>query len=163
MTRSSYFYFILPPDAATLAAIRPRGEAAMGTDRQTSMMDTRLYHLDLIRLAAFILLICCHTCDPFNAAATYGAGIATYEYTLWGSIYGALVRPCVPLFVMLTGALLLKQKGVSSAAPSIDMKAFYRKRIPRVLLPFVIWSAVYYVWLWPGSLCWRRAGRRSTG
>lgn len=54
------------------------------------MMDTRLYHLDLIRLAAFILLICCHTCDPFNAAATYGAGIATYEYTLWGSIYGAL-------------------------------------------------------------------------
>ena len=64
---------------------------------------------------------------------------------------------------MLTGALLLKQKGVSSAAPSIDMKAFYRKRIPRVLLPFVIWSAVYYVCLWPGSLCWRRAGRRSTG
>lgn len=49
---------------------------------------------------------------------------------------------------MLTGALLLKQKGVSSAAPSIDMKAFYRKRIPRVLLPFVIWSAVYYVWPW---------------
>ena len=29
------------------------------------------------------------------------------EYNLWGSIYGAFLRPCVPLFVMLTGMLLL--------------------------------------------------------
>ena len=30
--------------------------------------------LDLVRLIAFIFLITCHTCDPFNAAATYGVG-----------------------------------------------------------------------------------------
>lgn len=33
--------------------------------------------LDLVRLIAFVLLITCHTCDPFNAAATYGAGEST--------------------------------------------------------------------------------------
>lgn len=33
--------------------------------------------LDLVRLIAFILLITCHTCDPFNAAATYGVGEST--------------------------------------------------------------------------------------
>lgn len=33
--------------------------------------------LDLVRLIAFIFLITCHTCDPFNAAATYGVGEST--------------------------------------------------------------------------------------
>ena len=33
--------------------------------------------LDLVRLIAFTLLITCHTCDPFNAAATYGVGEST--------------------------------------------------------------------------------------
>ncbi|MCI7050485.1 MAG: hypothetical protein MR971_02850 [Bacteroidales bacterium] len=33
--------------------------------------------LDLVRLIAFVLLITCHTCDPFNAAATYGVGEST--------------------------------------------------------------------------------------
>lgn len=33
------------------------------------------------------------------------------EIKLWGAIYGALLRPCVPLFVMITGALLLPVRG----------------------------------------------------
>ena len=44
------------------------------------------------------------------------------EIKLWGAIYGALLRPCVPLFVMITGALLLPVRG--------EISVFYKKRIP---------------------------------
>lgn len=107
--------------------------------------------LDLVRLIAFILLITCHTCDPFNAAATYGAGEANPEFTRWGAVWGSLVRPCVPLFVMLTGALLLGRCQKPTAAcgsSSLGMVSFYRKRIPRVLWPFLIWSCLYYLFPW---------------
>ncbi len=95
--------------------------------------------LDLIRLIAFILLIACHACDPFNAAATYGSGESNPEFTWWGAVWGSVVRPCVPLFVMLTGALLLQHP---------LGEHFYRRRIPRVLWPFLIWSVLYYLFPW---------------
>lgn len=110
---------------------------------QSSLRDSRL---DAIRLVAFFLLITCHACDPFNAAATYGAGEANPDYTFWGAVWGSFVRPCVPLFVMLTGALLLGKKPANDA--SADMLKVYRRRIPRVLWPFLIWSAVYYLFPW---------------
>ena len=86
--------------------------------KTTVARDTRL---DLIRLVAFILLVGCHACDPFNAAATYGSGVAAPEFTRWGAVWGAFVRPCVPLFVMLTGALLLGRK--PSAAAFVALRA----------------------------------------
>lgn len=46
----------------------------------------------------------------------------------------------VPLFVMLTGALLLPVRGEASV--------FYKKRIGRVLWPFLIWSVLYNLFLW---------------
>lgn len=95
--------------------------------------------LDLIRLVAFVLLIACHACDPFNAAATYGSGVANPEFTRWGAVWGSLVRPCVPLFVMLTGALLLHRP---------LGEHFYRRRISRVLWPFLLWSVLYYLFPW---------------
>lgn len=102
--------------------------------------------LDLIRLVAFFLLILCHACDPFNAAATYGAGEANPDFTYWGAVWGALSRPCVPLFVMLTGALLLGRKAAGDENPAL--MPFYRRRILRVLWPFIIWSVAYYIFPW---------------
>lgn len=32
------------------------------------------------------------------------------DFNLWGGIYGSFLRPCVPLFVMITGILLLPVK-----------------------------------------------------
>ena len=95
-----------------------------------------------MRLFAFILLLGCHAADPFNAAATYGSSgaIADPELSAWGARWGSLVRPCVPLFVMLTGILSLPVRQ--------PMEAFYRKRLPRVLWPFLIWSVVYYLTPW---------------
>ena len=103
---------------------------------------SRLVWCDAVRLLAFVMLLCCHAADPFNAAATYAASADAVDPELvsWGVIWGSLVRPCVPLFVMLTGVLSLPVR--------TPMGDFYKRRIPRVLYPFAIWSAVYYLTPW---------------
>ena len=102
----------------------------------------RLVWCDALRLLAFFMLLCCHAADPFYAAAAYassGASVDT-ELVQWGIRWGSFVRPCVPLFVMLTGVLSLPVSG--------SMESFYKKRIPRVLFPFLIWSVIYYLTPW---------------
>lgn len=95
--------------------------------------------LDVMRFVAMFTVVCCHCADPFNffpgeAPANIG------DIKFWGAAYGALLRPCVPLFVMISGALLLPTKG--------DTSVFYKKRISRVLWPFLIWSVIYNLFPW---------------
>ena len=106
------------------------------------IQQNRLVWCDAIRLLAFFMLLCCHAADPFYAAAAYASSGASTdpELVLWGTRWGSLVRPCVPLFVMLTGVLSLPVKG--------SMESFYKKRIPRVFFPFLIWSVLYYLTPW---------------
>ena len=106
------------------------------------IQQNRLVWCDAIRLLAFFMLLCCHAADPFYAAAAYATSGASVDPELvqWGTRWGSLVRPCVPLFVMLTGVLSLPVKG--------SMESFYQKRIPRVLFPFLIWSVLYYMTPW---------------
>lgn len=94
--------------------------------------------LDVVRFVAMFTVVCCHCTDPFNFYP--GAAPNIDEIKLWGAIYGALLRPCVPLFVMITGALLLPVRG--------EVSVFYKKRIPRVLWPFLIWSVIYNLFPW---------------
>ena len=102
----------------------------------------RLVWCDALRLLAFFMLLCCHAADPFYAAAAYASSGASVDSELvqWGVRWGSFVRPCVPLFVMLTGVLSLPVSG--------SMESFYKKRIPRVLFPFLIWSVIYYLTPW---------------
>lgn len=83
--------------------------------------------VDLLRVAACFFVIVSHCCDAF--VAQFDADRAAF---LTGAFTGSLMRCCVPLFVMMTGVLLLPVQG--------DMGAFYRKRIGRLIPPFVFWS-----------------------
>lgn len=76
--------------------------------------------LDVVRLVAMFTVVCCHCTDPFNFYPGTSPDIVDIKF--WGAVYGAALRPCVPLFVMITGALLLPVRG--------DASAFYKKRIP---------------------------------
>jgi surface polysaccharide O-acyltransferase-like enzyme len=92
---------------------------------------------------AMYTLVCCHSTDPFNSyPGPPPDNIA--DITFWGNFWGSMVRPCVPLFVMITGALLLPIKG--------DTTVFYKKRILRVLWPFIIWSVLYNIFPWVTGL-----------
>mgnify|MGYP004446983615 FL=1 len=103
-------------------------------------MGARLDYLDTIRFVAMLMVAVCHACDPFNAGATYGVGEVDQDMFLWGGVWGSAVRACVPLFVMLTGALNLTSE--------MPLQAFWRKRITRVLWPFLIWAVVYNLFPW---------------
>lgn len=105
---------------------------------QNSISDNRIVWLDVIRCVAMIMVIGVHCIDPFYISPTMRA---IPEYTHWAAIYGSLLRPSVPLFVMMTGLLLLPVK-------KQPLGKFYKKRIYRVLFPFLIWSVLYSMFSW---------------
>ena len=103
-------------------------------------MKNRIVWLDVVRFVALFTVVCCHSSDPFNYV--FGETTESLEdIQFWGAVYGSLVRPCVPLFVMITGALLLPVK-------TDNTRAFYKKRISRVFWPFLTWSVVYALFPW---------------
>ena len=78
-----------------------------------SVAKNRVVWLDVVRFVAMFTVVCCHCADPFNFYS--GEPSAELEQIkFWGAAYGAFLRPCVPLFVMITGALLLPVRGETS-------------------------------------------------
>lgn len=97
----------------------------------------RIVWADVLRFIAMFMVISVHCTDPFNISP---AARLNPEYNFWGTIYGSLLRPCVPLFVMLTGMLLLPVQQ--------ETGLFYKKRLMRVVFPFLIWSVLYNLFPW---------------
>jgi surface polysaccharide O-acyltransferase-like enzyme len=56
-------------------------------------------------------------------------------YWWFANILDGATRFCVPVFLMLTGALILPK--------SYKLASFFKKRLSRILLPFLFWSVVY--------------------
>lgn len=94
---------------------------------ETNIPRPRIVWIDAVRILACFLVVVSHSCDRF-----VGQLFDNYPKFLTGSLVGSLVRPCVPLFVMISGYLLLPCK--------YDMGTFYRKRTRRLLWPFVFWA-----------------------
>ena len=84
--------------------------------------------IDLLRVIACILVVIAHSCDPY--VAQFDNDRTSF---LNGAFIGSLMRSSVPLFVMITGVLILPVK--------LEMATFYRKKISRILIPLAFWSA----------------------
>lgn len=95
-------------------------------------LSSRIVWADVVRLLAIFMVICAHCADPFNVSPQ---ARLNPDFNFWGTIYGSLLRPCVPLFVMLTGLLILPVRMMTGA--------FYKKRLTRILWPFLIASVAY--------------------
>lgn len=89
---------------------------------------------DLIRVIATVLVVVIHV----SGQITNVWGEVPNGSWLIADIYGGIARVCVPLFFMISGFLLL---------PRVEsLSAFYRKRIPKVLIPYIVWSLIYLWW-----------------
>lgn len=108
----------------------------MPQNQQTNQ-TSRIVWLDVLRLIAIFMVICIHCSDPFNVSPE---ARSNPEFNFWGGIYGSFLRPCVPLFVMITGILLLPVR--------MPVEDFYKKRLLRIAVPFVVWSALYNLFPW---------------
>lgn len=85
--------------------------------------------VDLLRVLACFFVVFAHCCDGF-----VGQFDVDHQAFLTGVFTGSLMRPSVPLFVMMTGVLLLPLPSGTT------LPGFYRKRIGRILWPLVFWS-----------------------
>lgn len=92
---------------------------------------------DVVRAVAIALVVVLHT-----AGAVANPGPAAGSTAFWaGNIYDSLARASVPLFVLLTGWLLLAPERAGE-----PLGRFFRRRLDRVALPLVTWSIVAWVW-----------------
>ena len=102
---------------------------------ETITTKQRIIYLDFLKVIAIFLMVANHCVDNVTPAER-----ALPWYNLWGSVYNSFTRPAIPLFMMVTGILLLPTK--------MDMGSFYKKRLSRVLIPFLVWSVLYNLFPW---------------
>ena len=93
--------------------------------------------VDALRVIAVFLVVFAHCCDAF-----VGSFDTDKRMFLTGVFTGSLTRPCVPLFVMMTGVLLLP------LPREMSLGQFWRKRIGRILKPLIFWSIVLPIAFW---------------
>jgi len=94
--------------------------------------------IDLIRVIAIVGVILLHAGNDLTSQLT------SFHILRWWvvDIYQSIGRMGVPLFIMLSGVLLL--------APSKrdeDLGFFFKKRFSRIGLPFIFWSIIYLLWV----------------
>ena len=97
--------------------------------------NKRIIWLDFVKFIAISMMIAVHCTDNVTPTERSEAW-----YNLWGSFYGSFMRPAIPLFVMVTGALLLPVKE--------NISTFYTNRLTRLVIPFIVWSVLYNLFPW---------------
>jgi surface polysaccharide O-acyltransferase-like enzyme len=95
---------------------------------------SRYLWADFIRNIGVFLVILLHV-SGFVVLRWQDAQFANW---MAGNIYNVFARVCVPLLFMLSGALLLPRNE--------SILDFYRKRVQKVVFPFLFWSVLYLIW-----------------
>ena len=94
-----------------------------------------IIQFDILRIAAAAAVICLHVA----AGVVLNPGDTLPEW--WaGAIADAASRWAVPVFVMISGALLLGDRRRATAAE------FYSRRAARLVPPLIFWSVVYLLY-----------------
>jgi len=103
----------------------------------TESAKTGLIYIDVLRIMAIVLVITGHVCidlTEYEAMQTWlKAGIV-------GAFFGSFCINSLPIFIMLSGMLLLDKSNHESLA------IFYKKRVKKVLIPFIAWLFLYYAY-----------------
>lgn len=94
----------------------------------------RIISLDLLRIVAAFAVIMIHTSSP-----RFSEFSSEWEIV---NIYDSLSRWCVPVFVMISGALFL------DTSKNVSIKKLYGKNVLHILSAYLIWSIVYKIYTW---------------
>ncbi|PIF52355.1 surface polysaccharide O-acyltransferase-like enzyme [Pseudomonas sp. 29] len=91
-------------------------------------MHNRIIYTDTLKVVSVLAVILYHVCMHYYTYGTPG----------WNSVigYSSLTRFCVPIFFMVSGALLLRR--------AEDISSFFKKRLSKIIIPLVFWSVLYY-------------------
>ena len=95
-------------------------------------LNKRILYFDYLRLFAALGVVIIHVAG----SNWYGIDIGSGNWQIF-TLINSFVRWSVPIFVMISGALLLGR--------DISIKELYGRRILRLLLAFVFWSLLYAI------------------
>jgi surface polysaccharide O-acyltransferase-like enzyme len=106
-------------------------------------LRSRAFNVDLIRTIAMVGVILLHSSGQWIISSKEMNQLTPLGITRWVIVdfYQTMGVIAVPLFLMLTGALLLQPEKQNES-----LKGFFKKRWTRIGLPFFFWAAVYFVW-----------------
>jgi surface polysaccharide O-acyltransferase-like enzyme len=92
-------------------------------------MKKNYFWIDLLKaIAAFAVII-------LHVTVSLLYDFANQQNWQAANFYNSLVRFSVPVFVMISGVLLLNKNE--------ELTTFLRKRFSRLLFPFIFWSVIY--------------------
>ncbi|MDC0611237.1 acyltransferase family protein [Vibrio sp.] len=96
-------------------------------------MMQRIFYFDLLRCIAAFAVVAIHTLGPYRAE------IGNISFDQWGVAVGlnSVSRWAVPVFLLISGALLVGDRR------EFDIKYYFRRRVGKVIIPFVVWSVFY--------------------
>jgi surface polysaccharide O-acyltransferase-like enzyme len=96
--------------------------------------DEKLLWVDHVRTVGTIAVIFLHV----SASLLYQYGSIANVYWWVGHCIDSVTRFAVPLFLMLSGALLLSKTD--------SLGDFFKKRVSRIIYPFLFWSLIYILY-----------------
>ncbi|PVX26041.1 MAG: hypothetical protein CW716_06835 [Candidatus Bathyarchaeum sp.] len=110
--------------------------------KKLNQIRGRPVYVDLIRTVAMIGVIMLHASGRWLITSQELSQMSHLEIVRWTvvDVYQSMSVLSVPLFLMLTGALLLQPKKQES------LSVFFKKRWARIGLPFIFWTSAYFVW-----------------
>lgn len=99
-------------------------------DNETKSNKKRIFYFDQIRALAIVLVVMIHVCNVFMKAHNVGSvGWMIPSFTKGFCVIA------VPLFLMISGALLLNR--------DYELKDFLSRRFVRLILPVIFWGIIY--------------------
>ncbi|MFV0423778.1 acyltransferase [Oleidesulfovibrio sp.] len=96
-------------------------------------MKKRIFFFDLARCLAATAVIAIHVLAPYRNEL----GIISFGEWVTAVSINSISRWAVPVFILITGALLL-----SDTRP-FNLRYYIRRRLSKVLIPFIVWSLFY--------------------
>lgn len=90
----------------------------------------RIEYLDALKVIAILSIICIHIAIIWPNSEINGYKI---------SYFSEFCRIGVPIFLMVSGGLLLNKK--------YDLNSFFKKRYSRIILPFTLWAIIYTIFI----------------
>ena len=100
-----------------------------------NLSNNRIFYIDFIRTFAILCIISCHVfADLVLNMNTFNTEIGYYSL-----FFNSLRELGIPLFVVISGALLIGRKD--------SITTFAKKRIVRVMIPYIFWTLIYLAFI----------------
>ena len=108
-----------------------------------NLEKNRIIYLDIARTFAIIFVVLCHSVELIYKMNLQGWISISLNARIFKTIVFTLGRIGVPLFLFLTGYLLLNRKYDNDA----DIKKFYKNNLLSLIVTTEVWILIYNIFL----------------